>query len=49
MFYSLTRPGAVGRCSRSPETLLAATGYAVALCPNYGPTPDRADREEAGR
>ena len=35
MFYSLTRPELMDLLA-SAETLLAATGAAVALCPNYG-------------
>jgi ArsR family transcriptional regulator, cadmium/lead-responsive transcriptional repressor len=35
MFYSLTRPELMDLLA-SAETLLAATGNAVALCPNYG-------------
>lgn len=35
VFYSLTRPELMEVLS-SVETLLAATGNAVALCPNYG-------------
>lgn len=35
MFYSLTRPELMDLLA-SAETLLAATGSAVALCPNYG-------------
>ncbi|WP_081608811.1 hypothetical protein Rruber_05724 (plasmid) [Rhodococcus ruber] len=35
VFYSLTRPELLDLLS-SAETLLAATGNAVALCPNYG-------------
>jgi ArsR family transcriptional regulator, cadmium/lead-responsive transcriptional repressor len=35
MFYSLTRPELMDLLS-SAETLLAATGNKVALCPNYG-------------
>ena len=46
MFYSLTRPELMDLLA-SAETLLAATGNAVALCPNYGlgtdETPDPAD------
>ncbi|TDK85074.1 ArsR family transcriptional regulator [Mycobacterium paragordonae] len=40
MFYSLTRPELMDLLA-SAETLLAATGNKVALCPNYG-TPARA-------
>ena len=35
VFYSLTRPKLLDLLA-SAETLLAATGNAVALCPNYG-------------
>lgn len=35
VFYSLTRPELLDLLA-SAETLLAATGNAVALCPNYG-------------
>lgn len=35
VFYSLTRPELMDLLS-SAQTLLAATGNAVALCPNYG-------------
>ena len=35
MFYSLTRPE-LFQLLAAAETLLAATGYAVALCPVYG-------------
>lgn len=35
MFYSLTRPELMDLLA-SAETLLAATGNKVALCPNYG-------------
>lgn len=41
MFYSLSRPELMDMLSAA-ETLLAATGNAVALCPNYG---DRARPE----
>ncbi len=37
MFYSLTRPELMDLLAAA-ETLLAATGSAVALCPNYGTT-----------
>ncbi|MEX0789224.1 MAG: metalloregulator ArsR/SmtB family transcription factor [Actinomycetota bacterium] len=37
IFYSLTRPELLDLLN-SAETLLAATGSAVALCPNYGDT-----------
>jgi hypothetical protein len=42
-FYALTRPELMDLL-RSAESVLAATGYAVALCPVYGdpcPTPTR--------
>ncbi len=35
MFYALARPELLDLL-RAAETLLAATGEAVALCPNYG-------------
>lgn len=35
MFYSLTRPELMDLLAAA-ETLLAATGSAVALCPNFG-------------
>lgn len=35
MFYSLARPELFDLL-RSGESLLATTGYAVALCPTYG-------------
>lgn len=35
VFYSLTRPELLDLLA-SAQTLLAATGNAVALCPNYG-------------
>ncbi|MDO3637961.1 ArsR/SmtB family transcription factor [Mycolicibacterium arseniciresistens] len=37
MFYSLTRPELMDLFAAA-ETLLAATGSAVALCPTYGAT-----------
>lgn len=37
VFYSLTQPELMGLLA-SAETVLAATGNAVALCPNYGST-----------
>jgi DNA-binding transcriptional ArsR family regulator len=37
MFYSLTRPELMDLLA-SAETLLAATGNTVALCPNFGTT-----------
>lgn len=39
VFYSLARPELLDLLS-SAETLLAATGSAVALCPNYGTETD---------
>ncbi len=39
MFYSLTRPELMDLLA-SAETLLAASGNAVALCPNYGLATD---------
>ena len=49
VFYSLTRPELLDLLA-SAETLLAATGNAVALCPNYGTeTTDETRNEEAGR
>lgn len=39
MFYSLTRPELIDLLA-SAETLLAATGIAVALCPNYALAAD---------
>ena len=36
VFYSLARPE-LFELLEVAETLLAATGYAVALCPTYGP------------
>ena len=38
MFYSLTRPELMDLLA-SAETVLAATGNKVALCPNYGTAP----------
>ena len=37
VFYSLARPE-LFELLEVAETLLAATGYAVTLCPTYGPT-----------
>ena len=51
MFYSLTRPELLDLLATA-ETLLAATGNAVALCPNYGTrsrTGATIDAEETGR
>ncbi len=39
VFYSLSRPELLDLLA-SAETLLAATGSAVALCPNYGTDSD---------
>ncbi|MGN2642150.1 ArsR/SmtB family transcription factor [Nocardia takedensis] len=47
VFYSLTRPELMDLLA-SAETLLAATGNAVALCPNYG-TEAPAAGEATGR
>lgn len=44
VFYSLARPELLDVLSAA-ETLLAATGNAVALCPNYG--TDSGEVEEA--
>ena len=38
IFYSLSRPELLALLEVA-EDLLAATGYAVALCPTYGRTP----------
>lgn len=51
MFYSLTRPELMDLLA-SAETLLAATGNTVALCPNYGTnahTTTTIDTEEPRR
>lgn len=51
VFYSLARPELMELLA-SAETLLAATGNAVALCPNYGtdaPTDVVDETQEAGR
>jgi DNA-binding transcriptional ArsR family regulator len=45
MFYSLARPELMDLLA-SAETLLAATGNAVALCPTYGTAPHN-DEESA--
>ncbi len=45
-FYSLTRPELMDLLA-SAETLLAATGQQVALCPNYGAAAPAADDEGA--
>lgn len=48
VFYSLTRPELMDLLA-SAETLLAATGNAVALCPNYGnDTTDTATATSTG-
>ena len=48
MFYSLTCPELMDMLSAA-ETLLAATGNAVALCPNYGdPARPNTDVEVRG-
>ncbi|WP_147128745.1 ArsR/SmtB family transcription factor [Nocardia ninae] len=49
VFYSLTRPELMDLLA-SAETLLAATGNAVALCPNYGTdsAPTATDTIDAG-
>lgn len=46
VFYSLARPELMDLLA-SAETLLAATGHAVALCPNYG--TEGADSGAAGK
>lgn len=49
MFYSLTRPELMDLLA-SAETVLAATGNAVALCPNYGTdTAQGAETTETAR
>jgi ArsR family transcriptional regulator len=49
VFYALTRPELLDLLS-SAETLLAATGNVVALCPRYGTeTPDQAAYHEKNR
>ncbi|MDX1886867.1 metalloregulator ArsR/SmtB family transcription factor [Mycolicibacterium sp. 120270] len=50
VFYSLSRPELLDLLA-SAETLLAATGNAVALCPNYGTRShaETADTQEAHR
>ncbi|MBE9376165.1 winged helix-turn-helix transcriptional regulator [Saccharopolyspora sp. HNM0983] len=49
VFYSLARPELMDLLA-SAETLLAATGNAVALCPNYGADAVGKDaNEEVGR
>jgi ArsR family transcriptional regulator len=44
VFYSLARPELLDLLAAA-ETLLAATGNAVALCPNYGTDAVVAERE----
>jgi DNA-binding transcriptional ArsR family regulator len=44
VFYSLARPE-LFELLEVAETLLAATGYAVALCPNYGRTTPKPERD----
>lgn len=48
VFYSLTRPELLDLLA-SAETLLAATGNAVALCPNYGIDSHPEPKQEIGR
>ncbi|BBY98282.1 putative transcriptional regulator, ArsR family protein [Mycolicibacterium fallax] len=48
MFYSLTRPELMDLFAAA-ETLLAATGNAVALCPNYGTTPSTKRADSTGK
>lgn len=48
VFYSLTRPELLDLLA-SAETLLAATGSAVALCPNYGTHTASATTDEVAR
>lgn len=51
VFYSLARPELMDLLA-SAETLLAGTGNAVALCPNYGtdtPTDAMSERQESAR
>lgn len=47
VFYSLARPELLDLLA-SAETLLAATGQAVALCPNYGTNSQPATTEARG-
>lgn len=47
VFYSLARPELLDLLT-SAETLLAATGNAVALCPNYGTDTARAEEIRQG-
>ncbi|MPY80298.1 MAG: metalloregulator ArsR/SmtB family transcription factor [Actinophytocola sp.] len=42
VFYALARPELLDLLAAA-ETVLAATGNAVALCPNYGTDTERAD------
>ena len=46
VFYSLVRPELMDLLAAA-ETLLAATGKAVALCPNYGADTGAGDRDIA--
>lgn len=46
VFYSLTRPELL-QVLAAAEAVLAATGYAVALCPTYG-APGRVQHDERG-
>nr|WP_245560319.1 metalloregulator ArsR/SmtB family transcription factor [Actinopolyspora halophila] len=48
MFYSLARPELLDLLATA-ETLLDATGNAVALCPNFGTDTASATTGEAGR
>lgn len=48
VFYSLARPELMDLLA-SAETLLAATGNAVALCPNYGTDSTAAETDEQVR
>jgi DNA-binding transcriptional ArsR family regulator len=43
-FYALTRPELMDMLAAA-ETLLAATGHAVALCPVYGPADQTVETE----
>ena len=47
VFYSLARPELMDLLA-SAETLLAATGNAVALCPNYGTDTGRVAGGDSG-
>ncbi|QNI07751.1 winged helix-turn-helix transcriptional regulator [Mycobacterium kubicae] len=48
MFYSLSRPELMDLFAAA-ETLLAATGNAVALCPTYGATARQSGEDETTR